>query len=152
MDYIKEIRPLVGHRKIILNAAGAIITREGDDKILFQRRSDNGNWSLVGGLMEIGETYAQTALREIREETGLEVRLDYLVGVYHNFNAEWPNGDAGHVVNAVYKATILSGEPRIDEESLELRFFAPDELPFVPSQDYQEAIRDYFKGVQNRVL
>ena len=50
MDYIKEIRPLVGHRKLILTAAGAIITR--GDQILLQRRSDNGNWSLVGGLME----------------------------------------------------------------------------------------------------
>ena len=128
MDYIKMIRPLVGHQRIILNAAGAIITRE-DGKILLQRRSDNGNWSLIGGLMELDETFEQTALREIREETGLEVKLDYLVGVYHNRRAEWPNGDKAHVVCAVYKASILSGEPRIDEESLELRFFGKDEIP-----------------------
>ena len=58
MDYIKMIRPLVGHQRIILNAAGAIITRE-DGKILLQRRSDNGNWSLIGGLMELDETCAR---------------------------------------------------------------------------------------------
>ena len=151
MDYIKMIRPLVGHQRIILNAAGAIITRE-DGKILLQRRSDNGNWSLIGGLMELDETFEQTALREIREETGLEVRLDYLVGVYHNRRAEWPNGDKAHVVCAVYKASILSGEPRIDEESLELRFFDPKDMPILPSQDYQDAVKDYFQGVRNRVL
>ena len=44
-----------------------------DDKILFQRRTDNGKWGLVGGLVEMNETYEQAALREIREETGLEV-------------------------------------------------------------------------------
>ena len=151
MDYIKMIRPMVGHQRIILTAAGAIITRE-DGKILLQRRSDNGNWSLVGGLMELDETFEQTALREIREETGLEVKLDYLVGVYHNRHAQWPNGDKAHVVCAVYKASIISGEPRADEESLELRFFDPKDLPVLPSQDYQEAVRDYFQGVRNRVL
>ena len=150
MDYIKEIRPLLGHRKIILTAAGAIITR--GDQILLQRRSDNGNWSLVGGLMELDETFEETAIREAREETGLDVKLDYLVGVYHNRHAQWPNGDKAHVVCAVYKANILSGEPRIDEESLELRFFKREELPILPSEDYREALRDYFQGVKNRVL
>ena len=59
-------------RKIILNCAGAVIVREG--KILFQRRTDNSKWGLIGGLVEMNETYEQAALREIREETGLEVR------------------------------------------------------------------------------
>ena len=150
MDYIHEIRPLVGHRRIILAAAGAIITRDG--QILLQRRSDNGLWGLVGGLMELDETFEQTALREIREETGLEVKLDYLVGVYHNRHAQWPNGDQAHVISAVYKASVVSGEPRIDEESLELRFFDRDAMPTLSSEDSREALRDYFQGVRNRVL
>ncbi len=151
MDYIRKIRPFLGHERIILNAAGAIITRE-DGKFLLQRRSDNGSWSLIGGLMELDETFAQTALREIQEETGLEVKLDYLVGVYHNRHAEWPNGDKAHVVCAVYKASILSGEPQLDEESLELRFFDREDLPILPSEDYREAMKDYFQGVRDRVL
>ena len=150
MDYIKDIRALVGHKKIILVAAGAIITK--GDQILLQRRSDNGNWSLVGGLMELDETFAETCIREAREETGLNVHLDYLVGVYHNHHAEWPNGDKAHVVCAVYKAIILSGEPRTDEESLELRFFDRDELPELPSEDYRDALRDYFAGLKNQVI
>ena len=75
MDYIHELRKEIGPRKIILNCAGAVIVREG--KILFQRRTDNGKWGLIGGLVEMNETYEQAALREIREETGcscMEIR------------------------------------------------------------------------------
>lgn len=74
MDYIHDLRKIIGPRKIILNCAGALIIR--DDRILFQRRTDNGRWGLIGGLLEMNETYEQAALREIREETGLEVKLD----------------------------------------------------------------------------
>ena len=74
MDYIHELRKEIGPRKIILNCAGALIIQDG--KILFQRRTDNGRWGLIGGLLEMNETYEQAALREIREETGLEVKLE----------------------------------------------------------------------------
>ena len=72
-DYIHALRAVIGSRKIILNCAGAVIVRDG--KILLQRRSDNGLWGFPGGLLELNETFAQAALREVREETGLEVRL-----------------------------------------------------------------------------
>ena len=55
MDYIHTLRPIIGHRKIILNAASVIIQRDG--KVLLQRRSDNGEWGLIGGLLELNETY-----------------------------------------------------------------------------------------------
>ena len=55
MDYIHELRKITGPRKLILNCAGALIIR--DDKILFQRRTDNGKWGLIGGLLEMNETY-----------------------------------------------------------------------------------------------
>ena len=54
MDYIHELRKEIGHRKIILNCAGAVIAQDG--KILLQRRSDNGLWGLVGGLLELNES------------------------------------------------------------------------------------------------
>ena len=71
MDFIHELRQYIGPRKIILNCAGALIIK--DDKILFQRRTDNGKWGLIGGLLEMNETYEEAALREIWEETGLEL-------------------------------------------------------------------------------
>ncbi len=134
MDYIHDLRRLTGPRKLILNCAGALIVRNG--RILFQRRTDNGRWGLIGGLVEMNETYAQAALREIREETGLEVQLESFLGIFHNHNMVWNNGDAAHVISAMFTARIVSGEPRIDEESYELRFFGKEELPDVFAEDH----------------
>ena len=109
MDYIHDLRKIIGPRKIILNCAGALIIR--DDKILFQRRADNGKWGLIGGLLEMNETYEEAALREILEETGLNVQLDSFLGIYHNHNMVWSTGDAAHVISAYYTAHIVSGGP-----------------------------------------
>ena len=106
MDYIHELRKIIGPRKIMLNCAGALIIREG--KILCQRRTDNGKWGLIGGLVEMNETYAEAAMREAREETGLEIRLDAFLGIFHNHNMVWSNGDTAHVISAYYTAMILA--------------------------------------------
>ena len=150
MDYIHELRKQIGPRKIILNCAGALIIR--DDKILFQRRTDNGKWGLIGGLVEMNETYAQAALREIWEETGLEVKLDSFLGIFHNHNMVWSNGDAAHVISAMFTARIVSGEPRIDEESYELRFFGKDEIPELFAEDHIASLNAYFKGIRYPLL
>ena len=107
MDYIHELRKLTGPRKLILNCGGVVIEKDG--KVLFQRRADNGKWGLIGGLVEMNETYAQAAVREAREETGLEVRLTSFLGIFHNHDMVWANGDAAHVISAMYTAEIVSG-------------------------------------------
>jgi len=150
MDYIHDLRKLIGPRKIILNCAGALILRDG--RILFQRRTDNGKWGLIGGLVEMNETYAQAALREIREETGLEVRLESFLGIFHNHNMVWSNGDAAHVISAMFTASVVRGEPRVDEESYELRFFSPDELPPLFAEDHIASLKAYFAGVRYPLL
>ncbi len=146
MDYIKTIRKDLGSKKIILNAAGGVIQKDG--KILLQRRSDNGEWSLVGGLLELDETYLEAAYREIKEETGLTVQAKYFLGIYHNHNMVWANGDQAHTIGAYYAFDIVEGEPRIDEESLELRFFGKDELPYLFAEDHRKAVEAYFDGVK----
>ena len=150
MDYIHDLRRLTGPRKLILNAADALIVREG--KILFQRRADNGKWGLIGGLLELNETYEEAAIREIREETGLEVKLESFLGIFHNHDMVWPNGDRAHVISACYTASIVKGEPRIDEESFELRFFGKDEIPPLFAQDHIEELKAYFSGVRYPLL
>ena len=70
----------------------------------------------------MNETYQQTALREIREETGLEVKLDSFLGIFHHHNMAWSNGNTAHVISAKFNASIVSGEPRIAEVPYELRF------------------------------
>ena len=146
MDYIKTIRKNLGNQKIILNTAGGIIVK--NNKILLQRRSDNGEWGLIGGLLELDETYLEAALREVKEETKLVVEPKYFLGIFHNHNMVWSNGDQAHVIGAYYVFEIISGEPRIDDESLELRFFAKEELPYLFAEDHLLAVDAYFKGVR----
>lgn len=144
MDYISSIRAKLGCQKIILNCAGAII--ETDGKILFQRRSDNGKWGLIGGLLELDETYEEAAVREVREETGLEVRLDSFLGIYHNYDMVWSNGDAAHVIGAYFKASVIGGKLRKDAESLELEYFSRDEIPELFAEDHRAVVNDYLEG------
>ena len=107
---------------------------------------------MIGGLVEMNETFEQAAYREIREETGLEVRLDSFLGIFHNHNMVWSNGDAAHVLSAMFTASIVSGEPRIDEESYELQFFGKEELPALFAEDHIAALDAYFRGVRYPLL
>ena len=150
MDYIKDLRRDVGRRKVILNSAGVVIVKNG--KVLFQLRSDNGCWGLVGGLMELNETYAETAVREAKEETGLDVRLTAFLGIFHNHDMVWSNGDAAHVVGAYFTAEIAGGELRCDEESRELRFFDPKDPPEMFAVDHVQALDAYRRGIRYPLL
>lgn len=155
MDYIKYIRSMVGHEKIILNAAGGIIVKDG--KMLLQKRTDNDKWGCFGGMMEIGETYHSCAIREIKEETGLDVNIDYLIGIYPNYHMEYPNGDKAQVMCAVFKMSVLEkdGEEAIpvstDGESKEIRWFAFDEIPEIYAEDHRKGIEDFLAGKQNQI-
>ena len=150
MDYIKSIRPKLGHQKIILNCAGVLVIK--DEKVLLQRRRDNSKWGFPGGLLELNETYEEAAIREVKEETGLDVRLDSFLGIFHNHHMVWGNGDQAHTIGAFYVGSIVSGQMRIDEESLELRFFSFDELPELFAEDMVEAVKQYRLGVRLPLL
>ena len=69
MGYVGEIRKLIGNKPLILCACGCLIFNE-ENKVLLQRRKDNGLWGNPGGCMEFGETIYETAIREVQEETG----------------------------------------------------------------------------------
>ncbi len=123
--------PDVRKAKILRPSVAAII-RDGDGRILLQRRSDNGRWGLPGGSVEIGESAREAILREVHEETGLTVEVERLIGVYSDPKLQvvrYGNGDVVHYVSTLIECRILSGSLRTCEETLELRFFGPAELP-----------------------
>ena len=106
-------------------AAGALIEVEG--RVVLVRRGIEpraGYWALPSGFAEYGETIEETAIRECREETGLEIELDNLLGVY-SVNSDF----YGHLILVLYSAHIVGGEMVAGDDACEVGLFAPDELP-----------------------
>lgn len=101
-------------------------------RLLLHKRVDNGLWGFIGGSMERGETFEQTARRGLWEEAGLEAGALRLLGVVPGpeFFYRYPNGDEGYDVGVLFAALEVRGEPRADpSEGLELRYSAPHDLP-----------------------
>lgn len=145
MDYVKYIRNLVGHNKIIMNA-GAVIIYNDQSEILLQLRGDDHFWGLPGGIMEMDETPKETAIREAFEETGYHIELEKFLGDYHFKEKTWPTGDKAHIVCFIYTAKIIGGEQKIDGlETLDLKWFSKDNLPKIDALDHLAAIKDFFE-------
>jgi 8-oxo-dGTP diphosphatase len=101
------------------------IARDGDGRIILARRGfepGRGRWSMPGGFVDLGETVEDAVRRELREELALEVELDGLVGVYSSATER--------VVLIVYAAVATGPAPSTSAEALEVRAFAPGDLPW----------------------
>ena len=146
--YILELREKIGHMLIMSPGAAAFITNERGE-ILLQHRSDDLRWGLPGGAVDPGEDPADAVVREVREETNLEVIPERLTGLYSG--PEWrhvyPNGDEIMVIGMVFACRVIGGTLAInDDESLELRYFPPDQLPAQLFPRHQQYINDALKG------
>jgi ADP-ribose pyrophosphatase YjhB (NUDIX family) len=132
MGYIEELRKLVGNRPVILTGAKVIVFN-ALGQILLQYRTDTKMWGLPGGLMELGESLEETALREVQEETGLTIGRLQLLKVQSgvNYFIHLPNGDQFYSVNAFYTTNnIIDGTLKPDGiEGCAVQFFPIDQLP-----------------------
>ena len=103
-------------------ATGVLVQRAG--KLLLVRRNHApalGRWAFPSGFVDAGEVVEEAAVREVLEETGIEVRLDGLIGVY---------SEAGNaVVFVAFAGTALGGDAIVGPEAFEVGWFAPDRLP-----------------------
>jgi len=124
-------------------AVGTII-RDEQNRIVLVRRAIEpgyGKWVYPGGYVDRGELVKDAALREAREEAGLEVRLDHLINVY-----SYPGRSP---VIIVYAASILGGVLCTDDEGLEARFFEPHEIPWdeLAFPSTHDALREYLASL-----
>ena len=131
MSYVEELRAAVGERPLLLAGIGLLAT-DPAGRLLLQRRSDDGTWSLVGGYLEIGESPAEAVRREAQEEVGLELGEVRLYGVFAGpeFFHDYPQDGRVYSVSIVYVTRDVTGNLRADQSEVrEVRFFAPRELP-----------------------
>ncbi|WP_377890126.1 NUDIX hydrolase [Alkalihalobacillus sp. R86527] len=151
MDYVKELRELVGHRPLILPGAVVIIINE-ENELLLQHRTDGG-WGLPGGLMELGESLEETARREVKEETGLTIGNLTLLDVFSgsDYYLKVSNGDELYSVTTVYVTEEVRGTLTVDEtESVDLKYFRLDGLPDGLTKEYRHYIEPYLRNYGRR--
>lgn len=130
MDYIKKMRSLVGKEQLMMVGVSVLLL-DADNRVLLLHRSDTDDWGVAGGYMEIGETLEEAAIREVREETGLELGAFTFYKVFSgpDFAFTYPNGDKVYNVVSCYVSRNFTGKIQLDQESTEYQFFNLDELP-----------------------
>ena len=130
--YISNIRARIGHDLLLLPGVTAVVVNESDE-VLLQLRRDSETWAPPSGGVEPGETVADTAIREVYEETGISVEPERVVAVLsgRDYSVTYPNGDQMATVTTVFRCRPLATEaPRVnDDESLDIRYFPRDALP-----------------------
>ena len=131
-SYLGKLRKIVGTRLILIPGA-RIVVHDRLERVLLELRSDFKRWGLPGGHQEVGDSSADTAIREVFEETGLRIRRPQVFGIASDPRHEtitFPNGDRTQTVSVMFHASKPRGEPRFDpRETLELGWFALDDLP-----------------------
>ena len=121
------------HRFVLLQDGAAAIIVNNEGQILLQSRADRDKWGLPGGCQELGERFQDTVLREVKEETNLEVKeedlelIDIVSGASRR--NDYPNGDVVINNTALYCIRNYSGELKWDNESKNMKFFDLDNLP-----------------------
>lgn len=123
---------------LIPGASAVVVDDQG--RILLHQRSDNAFWALPGGAMDIGECIGDTAIREVKEETGLDVEIDHLIGIYSNPRhvVEFSDGEVRQQFSVCFACRIAGGELSVSEESFQVRFFAVEDIERL---DMHESIR-----------
>ncbi|MFD8981492.1 NUDIX hydrolase [Streptomyces sp. NPDC059564] len=107
-----------------------VVAVDGGGRILLIHRSDNDLWALPGGGVDTGESVADAAVRETREETGFDVEVTGLVGLYTDPRhvIAYDDGEVRQQFSICFAARIVGGERRTSSESKEVAFVAPHDL------------------------
>jgi 8-oxo-dGTP pyrophosphatase MutT (NUDIX family) len=125
-------------------------------EILLIRRTDNGNWAVPGGAIDLGESVAQAAVRETHEESGIECEITGIVGIYSDPKhviLYTSNGEVRQEFSIVLTASPLSGQPTPSSESSAVRWVPPSELPaYTMDRSMRLRINDYLDRKESPVV
>ena len=141
-EHILRLRAAVGHDLILLPSV-SILPIDQAGLLLVRHAGGHDGWAVLGGAIEFGESPAQTAVRETREEIGVEIRLTRLLDALGgpDYEVSYSNGDRAAYVTTVYEAEITSGLPApADGELTEVAWFHPGQLPDLQLNRFARAL------------
>ncbi|MGW4395728.1 NUDIX hydrolase [Amycolatopsis nivea] len=127
VDYYND--PNAPEANSIAVAVSAFI-QDDDGRILMIRRTDNDLYSIPGGQLELGETLSQAAVREVREETGMECKVSGVIGLYSNPHhvIAYDDGEVRQEFSICFRAAAIGGQLHTSDESREVLWVAPAEI------------------------
>lgn len=127
IDYFND--PLAPKANSVVPSVTAVVT-DAAGRILMVHKTDNDLWALPGGGMDLGESIADAAVRETKEETGIDIEVTGLIGVYTNPRhvLAYDDGEVRQQFSLCFTTRMLGGELRTSSETSEVRFVAPADL------------------------
>jgi 8-oxo-dGTP pyrophosphatase MutT (NUDIX family) len=128
IDYYDD--PDAPQANSLVPSVNVVVVNEAGE-VLMIRRTDNGNWALPGGAIDLGESVAQAAVRETLEESGIECAITGIVGIYsdpRHVILYTSNGEVRQEFSIVLTARYLAGQPTLSSESSEVRWGPASEI------------------------
>jgi 8-oxo-dGTP pyrophosphatase MutT (NUDIX family) len=150
-EYLND--PAAPKPNSLVPAAG-VLAADDSGRVLLQRRRDTGQWAIPMGKQELGETVAQCAIRETREETGVTVEVTGILGIYSDPGhiVAYTDGEVRQEYEVILLGRPVSGQPAANEEASEVGWFSPDDLEGLDIHPTQwRQLRDWMDGAHPHV-
>lgn len=137
-EFVKDLRRGIGTQEMWLPGVSAVVVKHHDDdgaalavpQVLLVQRSDNEEWTVTSGILELGEDPAPAGVREVQEETSVIARAVRLAGVWTMPLVTYANGDNCRYLDSVMEFEWVCGTPRVnDDESRDVGWFSLAALP-----------------------
>ena len=127
IDYIND--PEAPAANSVVPSVVAVV-EDAERRVLLIHKTDNNLWALPGGGHEIGETIAETVVREVKEETGYDVEVEAITGTYTDPGhvMAYDDGEVRQQFSIAFRARLLGGEAQTSSESREVVWLTPDEI------------------------
>jgi ADP-ribose pyrophosphatase YjhB (NUDIX family) len=153
IDYYDD--PHAPKATTLVPSVNVVVVNDADE-ILMIRRTDNGNWALPGGAVDLGESVAQAAVRETLEESGIECAVIGIVGIYsdpRHVILYTSNGEVRQEFSIVLTARPLAGKPTPSSESSEVRWVPASEIPgYTMDRSMRIRINDFLARNESPVI
>ena len=141
--HVKRLRAAVGHELLLIPSVSVLPVDDAGRVLLVRHAGHHDGWAVLGGAVEIGESPAETAIREAREEIGADIRLKKLLDVLGgpDYEVTYPNGDRVAYVTSVYEAEVIAGGPAVaDSELSDVAWFGPSDLSQLTVNRFSRAL------------